>query len=325
MFNFGAGLARRLMFCCATALSVAAGAADYPAKPIRFIVPLSPGGPADAIARLVGKKLTESMGQPVVIDNRAGASTIIGTQIAAVSPPDGYTLLMVTTTHTVNPSVFRELAYDPIKDFTPVTMTASAPFLLAVNPSVAARSLGEFVALARSKPGELNFASSGRGSSIHLTTELFMAAAKIEMAHVPYKGAGPAFIDVVAGHVQVLFSSTVSSLAYVRSGKLRGLAVTSLKRIAAAPDVPTVAESGFPGFESSSWNGVMLPARTPQPIINRLNREIVAAVKTSEISAALASQGAQPGGNSAREFGAYFQSEMTKWAAVIRRANIKPE
>jgi tripartite-type tricarboxylate transporter receptor subunit TctC len=325
MLDFGVGVAGRLMFSGAMALSVAAGAADYPAKPIRFIVPLSPGGPADAIARLVGKKLTESMAQPVVIDNRAGASTIIGTQIAAVSPPDGYTLLMVTTTHTVNPSVFRELAYDPIKDFTPVTMTASAPFLLAVHPSVAAHSLGEFVALARSKPGELNFASSGRGSSIHLTTELFMAAAKIEMAHVPYKGAGPAFIDVVAGHVQVLFSSTVSSLAYVRSGKLRSLAVTSLKRIAAAPGVPTVAESGFPGFESSSWNGVMLPARTPQPIIDRLNREIVAAVKTSEISAALASQGAQPGGNSPREFGAYFQSEMKKWAAVIRRANIKPE
>jgi tripartite-type tricarboxylate transporter receptor subunit TctC len=265
------------------------------------------------------------MGQPVVIDNRAAASTIIGTQIAAVSPPDGYTLLMVTTTHTVNPSVFRELAYDPIKDFTPVTMTASAPFLLAVHPSVAARSLGEFVALARSKPGELNFASSGWGSSIHLTTELFMTAAKIEMAHVPYKGAGPAFIDLVAGHVQVLFSSTVSSLTYVRSGKLRGLAVTSLKRIAAAPGVPTVAESGFPGFESSSWNGVMLPARTPQPIIDRLNREIVAAVKAPEVNEALSSQGAERDGNSPQEFGAYFQSEMTKWAAVIRRANIKPE
>jgi tripartite-type tricarboxylate transporter receptor subunit TctC len=306
-------------------LFAATSAADYPVKPIRFIVPLSPGGPADTVARLVGKKLTESMRQPVVIDNRAGASTIIGTQIAAVSPPDGYTLLMITTTHTVNPSVFRELAYDPIKDFAPVTMTASAPFLLVVHPNVAAHSLGEFVALARSKPGALNFASSGRGSSIHLTTELFMMAAKIEMTHVPYKGAGPAFIDLVAGHVQVLFSSTISSLAYVQSGKLRGLAVTSLKRIAAAPGVPTVAESGFPGFESSSWNGVMLPARTPQPIIDRLNRDIAAAVKTPEIIAALASQGAEPGGNSAQEFGAYFKSEMKKWAAVIRRANIQPE
>lgn len=313
----------KLILWCAAVFCAAAAGAEYPGKPIRFVVPLSAGGPADAVARLIGRKLTESMGQSVVVDNRAGASTIIGTEIVANSPPDGYTMLMITTTHSVNPSVFKKLPYDPVKDFAPVTLVEAAPFMLVVHPSVAASSIGDLIALARSKPGQINYASAGNGSSQHLTTELLRTAAKIDLVHVPYKGAGPAFIDLVAGHVQIMFSSTVSSLPYVHNKQLRGLAVTSLKRIAAAPSIPSIAESGFPGFESSSWVGVMLPVRTPQPVIDKLNREIVASLKAADVSAALASMGAEPGGNTPVEFGAYFQSEIRKWAAVIRNAGIR--
>lgn len=299
--------------------------ATYPDKPIRLIVPFGPGGPADALSRLIGKKLTESMGQSVVIDNRSGASTIIGTEIAARAPADGYTLLMISTTHTVNPSLYKKLPYDPVKDFTPVTMVAATPFMLVVHPSVPATTVAELVAYARAKPGALNYASSGNGSSIHLTTELFKAAAKIDMAHVPYKGSGPAFIDLIGGQVQMLFSSTVSSLPHVRSGKLHGLAVTSLKRAPGLATVPTIAESGYPGFESSSWFGVLVAAGTPNPIVDRLLAEISAALRAPEVNEALSSQGAAPGGYARQEFGAYFVSEMKKWAAIVKTAQIRLE
>ena len=297
-------------------------AQSYPDKPIRFIVPFGPGGPGDAIGRMIGKKLTESLGQPVVIDNRSGATTIIGTELAAKAPPDGYTLLLISTTHAVNPSLFQKLPYDPIKDFAPVTLIASTPFMLGVHPSVAAKSVPELVALARSKPGQLNYGSSGNGSSIHLTTELLKTAAKIEMTHVPYKGSGPAFIDLLGGQIQVLFSSTVSSLPHVKSGKVRGLAITSLKRAPALPTMPTVAES-YPGFESSSWFGLLVPAKTPKGVIDRLLAETRAALKSSDLNQALLSQGAEPGGDAPSEFAAYFQSEIRKWAAVIKTAGIK--
>ena len=303
-------------------LPLVSAAQSYPHKPVRFIVPFGPGGPGDAIGRMLSRKLTESLGQSVVVDNRSGATTIVGTQIAAESPPDGYTLLLISTTHAVNPSLFKKLPYDPIKDFAPVTLITSTPFMLVVHPSVAAHSVTELVALARSKPGQLNYGSSGNGSSIHLTTELLKTAAKIDMTHVPYKGSGPAFIDLIGGQVQLLFSSTVSSLPHVKSGKVRGLAITSLKRAPSLPAMPTVAES-YPGFESSSWFGMLVPAKTPKPILDRLLADTRAALKSPEVNQALVSQGAEPVGNSPAEFAAYFQSEIKKWGRVIESAAIK--
>ena len=299
-------------------------APTFPDKPIRFIVPFGPGGPGDAIGRMLGKKLSESLGQSVVVDNRSGATTVIGTQIAAESPPDGHTLLLISTTHAVNPSLFKKLPYDPVKDFAPVTLVTSTPFMLVVHPSVTANTVTELIALARGRPGQLNYGSSGNGSSIHLTTELLRNVAKIEMTHVPYKGSGPAFIDLIGGQVQMLFSSTVSSLPHVKSGKVRGLAITSLRRAASLPTIPTIAES-YPGFESSSWFGLLVPATTPKPVIDRLLAESRSALLSPEVNQMLVSQGAEPGGSSPAEFAAYFQSEIRKWRRVIEAAAIKLE
>jgi len=308
----------------ATMPTFAASAPAYPNKPIRFIVPFGAGGPGDALGRMVGKKLTESLGQSVVIDNRAGATTIIGTELAAQSPPDGYTLLLISTTHAVNQTLFAKLPYDPVRDFTPVTMVAATPFMLVVHPSVAAKTVPELVALARSKPGQLTYGSSGNGSSIHLTTELLNMAAKVQMIHVPYKGSGPAFIDLIGGQINVLFSSTVSSLPHVKNGKVRGIALTSAKRAAVLPDIPTLAEY-YPGLESSSWFGMVVPAKTPTPIVERLLAETRAGLKSPDVHQTLVSQGAEPGGNAPAEFGAYFASEIRKWGGVVKAAGIRLE
>lgn len=319
-------------FCIAALIATAfvaafptCGLAAYPTRPIRLVVPLSAAGPADTVSRLIARKLSDSMGQPVVVDNRAGGSTIIGTEIVARAPADGYTLLTVTTTHAVNPSVFKKLPYDVVQSFTPVTLIEAAPFMLVAHPSIAATSIGELIALARSKPRQMNYASAGIGSSQHLTTELFMAAAKVDWVHVPFKGAGPAFIDLVAGQVQLMFSSTVSSMQFVNNKQLRGFAVTSLNRLAIAPAIPSIAESGFAGFESSSWVGMLAPARTPQAIVARLHQEVATALKAREVIDTLASMGAEPSGLPPAEFAAYFKAEMHKWAAVIRRGGIQLE
>lgn len=306
----------------AATLPSMAPAQTYPQKPVRLVVPFGVGGPGDAIGRMLGRQLTDSLGQPVVIDNRSGATTIIGTELVAKSPPDGHTLLLISTTHAVNPSLFPKLPYDPIRDFAPVTLITATPFMLGIHPSVAANSVADLVNIARGKPGSLNYGSSGAGSSIHLTTELLKTAANIQMTHVPYKGSGPAFIDLIGGQIQVLFSSTVSTLPHVKSGKVRGLAITSLKRARALPDMPTVAES-YPGFESSSWFGLLAPAKTPQTVINRLLQDTRAALKSPDVNQALLSQGAEPGGSSPAEFGAYFQAEIDKWAKVIKSAGIR--
>ena len=294
----------------------------YPNKPVRLIIPFGTGGPGDAIGRMIGRQLTESLGQPVVIDNRSGATTIIGTELVAKSPPDGHTLLLISTTHAVNPALFRKLPYDPIKDFAPVTLITATPFMLGLHPAVAANTVPDLIALARNKPGALNYGSSGAGSSIHLTTELLKSAANIQLTHVPYKGSGPAFIDLIAGQIQLIFSSTVSTLPHVKSGRVRGLAITSLKRASTLPDIPTIAES-YPGFESSSWFGLLLPAKTPQLVIERLLKDTRAALKSNDVTQALQSQGAEPGGLSSAEFSAYFQSEIKKWAGVVQSAGIK--
>jgi tripartite-type tricarboxylate transporter receptor subunit TctC len=303
-------------------VGTAAAADTYPSKPIRFIVPFGAGGPGDAIGRMVGQKLGEGLGQTVIIDNRSGASTIIGTELAAKSPPDGHTLLLISTTHAVNPSLFKKLPYDPIRDLQPVTMLADTPFMLVIHPSLPARSVAELVKLARSRPGQLNYGSSGNGSSIHLATELFKMAAKVDMGHVPYKGSGPAFADLIGGHIQVLFSSSVSSLPHVNSGKVRGLGLTSARRVAALPDTPTLSET-FPGFEASSWFGMMVPAGTPDPIVERLLRESRTALRSPDVNRTLTGQGAAPGGNAPAEFGAFYRSEIRKWAAVIANAGVR--
>ena len=301
-----------------------AQAQNFPHKPIRLIVPFGVGGPGDAIGRMLGKQLTESLGYPVVIDNRSGATTIIGTEITAKSPPDGHTLLLISTTHAVNPSLFPKLPYDPIKDFAPVTLVTATPFMLTVHPSVSAHNVAEFVTLGRGQGRSLNYGSSGAGSSIHLTTELLKAAANMPMTHVPYKGSGPAFIDLMAGHIQVLFSSTVSSMPHVKTGKVRGLAITSLKRAAALPDIPTVAET-YAGFESSSWFGLLAPAKTPKAVVDRLLTDTRAALKSAEMRQALLSQGAEPGGLTSAEFTSYFQTEIRKWAGVVKSAGVRLE
>ena len=296
--------------------------AAYPEKPIRFVVPYGAGGPGDAVARLVGTGLAKRLGQSVVIDGRPGASTIVGTEIVAKAPPDGYSILTISTTHAVNPAIYKKLPYDPIRDFAPVTLMVATPFVLCVNPKVPTNSVRELIALAKTKPQGLAYGSGGTGSSLHLTAELFSSQAGIRMLHVPYKGAGPAFIDLIGGQVQIVFSSTVSSLPHVKSGQVRALAVTSLKRASAAPDVPTLAESGFPGFESSSWFGVLAPAKTPAEIVLKLQQEIAQVLKTPEVREVLTNLGAEPSGMSPDEFGKYFRAEIAKWGKVVRDANI---
>ena len=296
--------------------------APWPTRVVKLIVPFTPGGGIDGIARILGGRLSEMWGQQVVVENKPGAGGNIASEQVARSTPDGYTMYISAAGLAINRYLFPSISYDPIGDFAPVTLITATPFMLVVHPSVAAHSVAELVALARSKPGQLNYGSSGNGSSIHLTTELLKTAAKIDMTHVPYKGSGPAFIDLIGGQIQILFSSTVSSLPHVKSGKARGIAITSLKRASSLPAMPTVAES-YPGFESSSWFGMLVPAKTPKPILDRLLADTRSALKSPEVNQALVSQGAEPGGNSPTEFAAYFQSEITKWGRVIDAAAIK--
>jgi tripartite-type tricarboxylate transporter receptor subunit TctC len=324
----GGGFAGAAHMAAALALMLSclpAARAAYPDKPIHFVVPFTLGGPVESVMRLVGNAIGKTMGQPAIIDVRPGGNSSIGTDYVAKAAPDGYTMLAMSTTHAANPALFANLPYDSIEDFAPVTLLVSTPFMLTAHPSLPASNVKELIALAKSRPGQLNFAIGGIGTSGHLTAELFNGLAGIKVTYVPYKGAGQAFVDLVAGQVQLLFSSSVGSLPYVKNGRLKAFAVTGLKRTAVAPDVPTIAESGFPGFESSSWFGVMAPAKTPRPIIERLQREIAAALKTAEVAAILASQGAEPGGTTPEEFGRYYRSEAAKWGKVIRDAGIKAE
>ncbi|OGA53151.1 MAG: hypothetical protein A3F74_11980 [Betaproteobacteria bacterium RIFCSPLOWO2_12_FULL_62_58] len=291
----------------------------YPTKPIRMICPFPPGGTTDVVARLVAQKLTEAWGQQVVVDNRPGAGGIIGTEIVAKAAPDGYTVLLGSiTTHAVNPALYKKLNFDPVKDFAPVSLVVSSPQLLAVHPSVAAKSVKELIALAKAKPGQLNYASAGTGTSPHLTFELFKSMAGIDVVHVPYKGTGPAITDLIGGQVQMMITGVVALMPHIKSGKLRGLGVTSAKRVAALPDLPTIAESGIPGFDVSSWFGVFLPGGTPKPIVAKMNAEIRKILEVPEVRQRLISQGADPASNTPEEFAAYVKAEMAKWGKVAR-------
>jgi tripartite-type tricarboxylate transporter receptor subunit TctC len=313
-----------MVFLC---ISTIASAAEppYPTKPIRMIVAVPPGGPADTLARLVAPKLTESLGRTIVIDNRPGANGNIAYEITARAVPDGYTFTAVAAGVVINPSLYRDVAYDPLKDFAPLTLGVTLPNILVVHPSVPAKSVKELIALAKAKPGTLTFASAGNGTSGHLALELFRMSAGIDVIHVPYKGGGPALSDVVAGQVQALFSLALAASPQIKAGRVRALATTGAKRSTVVPDLPTVAEAGLPGFEVIGWFGWLAPAATPKPIVTRLHGELVRALKLPDVRERLLSQGTEPVGDSPQEFAAFMKSEYAKWAKVIRAAHIKIE
>ena len=300
---------------------------NYPTKPVRLIVAFPPGGSTDIIARLVGQRLSERLGQQVIIDNRGGAGGTIGTEIAARSSPDGYTLTMGTTsTHVIAPAAYAKLKYDPVKDFDPITLVASTPYLLVVHPGVKAATLKEFVALAKSQPGKLNYASAGTGSTTQLAMEMLKIAAGIDVVHVPYNGNGPAGAATLGGQVQALFGSMPAVLPHAKSGKLRPLAVGTAKRSPALPDVPTVAESGYPGFEASLWLGFFAPRGTPAPILSRLHSELVKIALSPDMKEQFERNGAEPVTNaSSSELSRLVRTEIEKYSKVIKAANIKLE
>jgi tripartite-type tricarboxylate transporter receptor subunit TctC len=298
---------------------------EYPTRSIRLIVPFAPGGSNDIMARLIGQHFSESMGQAVIVDNRPGAGGIIGTDAAAKSPPDGYTLLMMSVTLAVNPSLRLNLPYDTHRDLLPITLVASAPLMLVVHPSMPAKSVKELIAYAKANPGKLNFASGGPGTTPHLAGELLKSMAGIDMTHVPYKGGGPALTDLVAGQIQLMLENIPSTLPHVKADRLRALAVTALKRSALVPHLPTLDEAGLKGYEIVGWNGLFAPAGTPQNVVARIHAETVKGLAKPEVKERLATLGAEGVGSSPAEFAKFFAAEISKWAAAVKQAGLKPE
>jgi len=302
-------------------LALASGTADaqsYPSKPVRFIVGFPPGGATDVVARTISQKLGDALGQAVVVDNRPGAASNIAGELVATSPKDGHTIFLGTVSTSINPSLYRKLPYDPQRDFAPVTQVTSTPFIVAVHPSMPARDLKELIALAKTRPGAITYASAGSGSGGHLFVEMFASMARVKLLHVPYKGAAPATTATLSGETQVLFDNIVTTLAHTRSGKLRGLAVTTAQRSAAAPELVTVAEAGVPGYDANAWFGVFVPAGAPQPVIERLHSEIVKILKIPDTRKTFLSLGAEPAGSTPAEFGRFFADEVAKWAKVVK-------
>ena len=291
---------------------------------MRLIIPFPPGGSNDVVGRMIATQLGERLGKQVVVDNRGGAGGVLGTEVAASAAPDGYTILVVSLAYTVNPWLYK-LKYDPLKSFVPVAMLASGANVLTVHPSVPVNSLKELIALAKQKPGELNYASAGAGSFQHLGSELFKLMAGVDIVHVPFKGGGPAMIDVVGGHSQVLVSSLVQTGAHIRSGKLKALGVGSAKRSALFPDIPTIAEAGVPGYEMANWWGIVAPAGTPQPIVDKLAKEIGVVLSAPETQKHFAAEGAEVVQKTPAEFAAFIEAELAKWQRVVKDAKIKAE
>ena len=303
--------------------SAAATAQHYPARAVRMIVPAGAGGGADTVARVIAQPLGEALGQAIVVDNRPGAGTTLASELLAKSPPDGYTALLVTNSHAINASLHRNLRYDPVADFLAVTLVASVPYFVVVHPSVPARSVGELVSLAKKRPGDLYFGSAGSGSGTHLAGELLADMAGIRLVHVPHKGGSAALVSLLAGEVQLMVSNTINSRPYVLSGKLRALAITAASRSSLYPDIPTVAEAGLPGYQADVWYGVFLPARTPADVAGRLNREIVAALRTPKARERLAALGAEILGTTPEEFLAVLKNDIGKWAKVTARLKLQ--
>lgn len=305
--------------------SQTAPAQTFPSKPVRIIVAFPPGGGTDIVARIMSPKMSENLGQQVVIDNRAGAAGIVGTELAAKSPADGYTMFMGTLGNlSVNPLLYSKLPFDVGRDFVPLTLVVSVTFVLYVHPSVPVKTVKDLIALAKSRPGQINYASSGNGGAPHLAAELLNSMAGVKMIHVPYKGSGPSFIDLLGGQVPLTFDSMVQGLQYVKSGRLRAVAVLGPRRSPVLPDVPTVGET-LPGYEVVNWFGMVVPAATPRDIVTRLNTETVKVLRMSDIRERLMANGAEPVGSTPDEFGAFMKSESAKWARVIKEANIRAE
>ena len=322
---------RALAVGAALALAAAAALAqrepvqNYPSKPIRLIVPFAPGGGTDITARTIGQKLAEAWGQPVVIDNRSGAAGNIGMELAAKSPPDGYTLTLVSATHSVNPSLKSNLPYDLVRDLTPVTRATSQPYILVVHPAVPARSVAELLALARAKPGSLSYGSSGTGGFSHLSGALLASMTKTNLVHVPYKGGSPALSDVIAGQIQMVFATPLESGSQIRAGRVRTLAVSTTRRSIAFPEIPTLNEAGVPGFEVNGWYGILAPAKTPREIIAKLNAEITRILRTPEVVEHFARNGVEAVATTPEEFGAHIRAEIAKWKKVVAEAGLKAE
>jgi len=303
----------------------AQGAARYPERPVRLVVPFAPGGTNDVIGRIVAEKLAARLGQPFVVDNRAGANSVIGSEIVAGAAPDGHTLLIVAAGFAINPSLRRKLPYDTLRDFAPIGLVGGGPYLLVVHPSVPAKSVKEFVDWAKARPGQVNYASVGAGSPPHLAAELLKITAGIDLNHIPYKGGGAVLPDLIAGRVSAFFGSISTLKPHVDSGKLRALAVTTVRRAPAMPELPTFIESGLKGYEVDGWYGLLAPGKTPAAIVNRLNTELRDVLNEPETRERFLQRGVEPAPGSAQEFGALIKSEIAKWAKVIRAAGIQPE
>jgi len=330
MFNLSAhrvgfALAGILQAAAAANVHAAQEATAYPTRPVRLIVPFAPGGGTDITARAIAQKLTESLGKAVIVDNRAGANGTIGADMTAKAPPDGYTLGMISSSHSVNPSIMKKLPYDLLADLAPITQATSQPYALVLHPSVPARSVKELIALAMAKPGTLTYGSSGTGGLSHLSGALLASLAKISLVHVPYKGGAPALTDVISGQIQMLFSTILQSQAHIKSGRLRPLAVTTAKRSRSMPELPTMAEAGVKGYEVAGWYGMVAPARTPRALITLLNGEVVRILKLPEVGDRLAADGSEPVGSSPEQFGAHIKSEVAKWRKLTAEAGIKAE
>jgi len=319
-------LYRLLLVALAMANVYPALAETWPTRPIRFIVPFAPGGGGDVVGRIIGQRMSEQLGKPLVIDNRAGGGGTLGCELAAKAAPDGYTLLLGNVGPiAVGPALYPKLAYDPVRDFAPVTMIASFPNLLVANPGLPFKTVPELVAYAKSRPGQLNFASAGAGTSTHLAGELFKSVAGIDVVHVPYKGGAAAMTDIIAGQVAYYFGTMPSSMPLAKAGKLRALAVTSLTRSPAAPEVPTIAESGYPKFETAAWYGLMFPTGTPREIVARTNAATMVVLALPDIRERLVHEGSEPLGSTPAQFGAYIKAEIAKWSGVVKAANLKAD
>jgi tripartite-type tricarboxylate transporter receptor subunit TctC len=318
---------RRLAFAVALAAALAAGATradDYPSHPIRLVVPYAAGGGADSVARIVARRVAETIGQAIVIENRGGGGSIIGTELVRNANPDGYTLLLGQSGPiSINPAVYKDLPYDPERDFAPVTMTTAYPYIMVVSPALGVKTVQEFVALAQSKPGQLNYGTTGVGAANHLVTELFDSKAGIKMTHIPYRGTALAVTDLLAGHVQLVFADPISALPQINAGALLALAVTSKDRSPVAPNVPTISESGYPGFDAIAWHGILAPANTPPAIVNRLNAEIVKALKDPETATLLEKQAMQTIGNPPQAFADFIKQDIAVWKQVAEQAKVE--
>jgi len=306
-------------------LIAVSAAAAYPDHPIRFVVPVAAGGGNDIVARLLAQKLTDAWGQSVVVDNRPGAATAIGAEIVARAIPDGYTIMLTSVSFAINAGMRKQLPFDPVRDFATITQVARVPQIMVVNPAVPAATLAEFIALAKAKPGQLNYASAGTGSSTHLAMELFMDMTGTKLNHVPYKGTAPGLTDVIAGHVQITFDAIPPTLPHVKSNRVRALAIGGTQRFPTLPDVPTLAEAGLPNYTFQSWFGIFAPARTPEAVVRTVNRELVRIIALPETRKAFVELGIEPVGTSPEDFGKYLRAEIARWSDVMRAHNIRGE